>query len=136
MFCKVLTDLAKQTALFIAYEEVDGKENGNGIEQDRGTSSGKVARAYGGRPGEIEGRGVFLGEARERAGLSQKRLAELSGIARNTIMNWEVKGVEHASVGKLSRVARVLGCTIDDLLDDAPAPVAGCGVRKGGWRGR
>lgn len=48
--------------------------------------------------------------------MSQRELAKRSGVHLNTINNWERDGVSGAMVGKLKKVADVLGCTVDDLL--------------------
>ena len=59
----------------------------------------------------------MLKEKRAEAGLSQKRLAKLSGVSFRTIQDWERKGTGRAVVGKLAKVARVLGCKVDDLCE-------------------
>lgn len=55
--------------------------------------------------------------ARKNAGLTQKALSELSGIPKRTIEDWEAQKSE-PSAFKLYRVAKVLNCSMDDLIFD------------------
>ena len=57
-----------------------------------------------------------LAEVRNAKGISQAKLAELSGVPRRTIQDWEAQKFE-PGVYKLYRVAQVLGCTIEDLIN-------------------
>jgi len=57
----------------------------------------------------------MLKEMRRRAGMTQRELAERSGVPRRTIQNWE-NGVAEPPARQLKRVADVLGCKVDDLL--------------------
>lgn len=57
-----------------------------------------------------------LTKIRQKLQYSQKKLAKASGVPYRTLQNWELYGVRHATVGNLEKVAKVLGCTIDDLL--------------------
>lgn len=50
--------------------------------------------------------------------MSQAALARASGVPRRTIQNWEIHGVEHATVGSLLKVCRALGCSMDDLMEE------------------
>ena len=56
-----------------------------------------------------------LKEKRKEAGLSQRELAELSGVPARTIQNWEY-GVAEPLARPLKRVAEALGCKVDDLI--------------------
>lgn len=58
-----------------------------------------------------------IAEARKNAGLTQKALSELSGIPKRTIEDWEAQKSE-PSAFKLYRVAKVLNCSMDDLIFD------------------
>ena len=49
--------------------------------------------------------------------MSQRELAELAGISFRTVQVWESTGTEKAAAGKLAKVAAILGCRVDDLLD-------------------
>lgn len=60
----------------------------------------------------------MLSEIRKEEGLTQRQLAELSGVPRRTIQNWEESGFENAAVKNAVRVARVLGRSIEELLED------------------
>ena len=57
----------------------------------------------------------MLKEKRKEAGLTQKKLAELSGVPIRTIQNWE-DHVSEPLARPLKRVAEVLGCKVDDLI--------------------
>lgn len=58
-----------------------------------------------------------VAEVRQAAGLSQAKLADLSGVPRRTIQDWEAQKFEPGAY-KLYRVAKVLGCNTDDLIID------------------
>lgn len=60
--------------------------------------------------------GTMLSFERKKRGLSQKALAEKSGVPVRTIQNWEDKGVSHATVGNLLKVAEAMGCTLDEIV--------------------
>lgn len=58
----------------------------------------------------------MLSFERKRAGLTQRQLAEKSGVPARTIQYWEDKGVRRATVGNLMKVADALGCTLDEIV--------------------
>lgn len=58
----------------------------------------------------------MLSIERKRSGLTQKGLAELSGVPVRTIQYWEDKGVRRANVGSLMKVADALGCSLDQIV--------------------
>lgn len=58
-----------------------------------------------------------LVRAREERGLGQRELARLAKINRGYVLNMEA-GTANPSLEKLSLLARVLGCTIPELLSD------------------
>lgn len=60
--------------------------------------------------------GTMLSFERKKRGLSQKALADRSGVPVRTIQNWEDKGVSHATVGNLLKVAEAMGCTLDEIV--------------------
>jgi transcriptional regulator with XRE-family HTH domain len=54
---------------------------------------------------------------RVNAGLSQERLANLLKVDRSTVAKWETgKSMPRAEL--LPKIAKILGCTVDDLLND------------------
>ena len=57
-----------------------------------------------------------LRAARAAKGLSQQALAKAAGVHKRNVQEWEKKGIEHAVVENALKVAKALGCTIDDLL--------------------
>ena len=58
----------------------------------------------------------MLSEIRNGAGLTQEELARESGVSLRTIQYLEADGTADAKVRTLARIARALGCTVDDLL--------------------
>lgn len=57
-------------------------------------------------------------EARTEKGLSRRELAELSGLHYNKISDYEngYYKTENITVGNLYRLAKALGCKLDDLI--------------------
>lgn len=56
---------------------------------------------------------------REAAGLSQMALSEIISVPQSTIASWET-GRALPRADKLPLIAKALGCTIDDLLNERP----------------
>ena len=56
-------------------------------------------------------------ELRIGAGLTQEKLADLAGISKRAIEEWEANRKPPTDVYKLHRIAKVLGCTIEDLIN-------------------
>lgn len=56
---------------------------------------------------------------REQAGLSQSQLANASGVNIQMIQKYEmrVRDINKAQAGTLLKLAKTLGCSIEDLLD-------------------
>lgn len=59
--------------------------------------------------------GQRLRDLREAAGLSQAKLAEMTGVTRNAVSQWEA-GETQPSSGRLSRLAKALRVPIDDIM--------------------
>lgn len=61
-----------------------------------------------------------LKRIRESRGLSQSELATLSGVKLRSIQMYEQKGndIDKAQAQTLYKLSRVLGCDIEDLLED------------------
>lgn len=53
---------------------------------------------------------------RERAKFTQKSLAEKLGVGQSTVAMWE-SGVQMPRADKLPELAKILGCSIDDLFE-------------------
>lgn len=53
---------------------------------------------------------------RKAAGLTQQQLADKIRVKRTTLCMWEIRNGPPAKY--LTRIADVLGCTVDDLLRD------------------
>lgn len=53
---------------------------------------------------------------RKKAGLTQKQLAEKLGVTQACIGMWET-GNRKPDIVDLKKLARVLGCTADELLE-------------------
>ncbi len=56
-------------------------------------------------------------EFREKANLSQAEVAEKLGIKQNAVSMWET-GENFPRADKLPELAKIFGCTIDDLFAD------------------
>ncbi len=69
---------------------------------------------------------VRLQAARKRCGLSQKELAERSGVNLRTLQQYEIKSkdINKAAASTLKSLAKVLGCMPDDIME------YGCNVQK------
>lgn len=59
-----------------------------------------------------------LKEARKRAGLTAREVATSIGVSFQNVYNWEA-GSYLPEAAKLKDLARLYGCTVDDLLADA-----------------
>ena len=58
---------------------------------------------------------ILVKEFREKAGLSQNKLAHLSGISQPTL--WSIEnGKTNPKVGTLAALAKTLNCDISDLV--------------------
>ena len=57
---------------------------------------------------------------RENRGISQIELAKLSGVNIRSIQMYEqkVNDIDKAQVGTIYKISRVLGCSIEDLLEN------------------
>lgn len=62
-------------------------------------------------------------ELRRKAGLTQVELADSVGVAQNVVSQWETE-VALPRARQLPELARVLGCSIDDLYT---GDVSACG---------
>ena len=64
---------------------------------------------------------------REKCGLSQRKVADLMDVSQQAVARWE-NGEAKPRADVLPKLARVLGCTIDELFRDpqkeAPGPGA------------
>ena len=60
-----------------------------------------------------------LQKIRIEKGLSQGQLAIKAKVNKRTIEAWEqgVRNINHAQAETLYRIARILGCSIEDLLE-------------------
>ena len=54
-------------------------------------------------------------EAREKAGFTQQDLADELGVSQSTVAMWETQK-SLPRTDKLPALAKILGCTIDELL--------------------
>lgn len=59
-----------------------------------------------------------LKSVRKEKGFSVRELSSKSGVPRRTIENWERLGMGHATIGSAVKVAKALGCTLDDLTKE------------------
>ena len=63
---------------------------------------------------------MTLKNMRNKAGLTQVSLAELTGVSKRTIEHYEsgYRNFDHARLETLCKVAKALNCTVADLLTD------------------
>jgi transcriptional regulator with XRE-family HTH domain len=66
-------------------------------------------------------------EYRLKAGLSQRKLAQLLGRGRNAVSSWE-RGLTLPSVPRLLRMAKILGTLAESLYMDFYSPLSKEGV--------
>lgn len=66
---------------------------------------------------------THLKAIRENRGLSQAELAKLSGVKLRSIQMYEqkVNDIDKAQAGTVYKLSRVLGCTVEDLLETPEA---------------
>lgn len=57
---------------------------------------------------------MTIRELREAKSLSQVELASLMGVDQTAVSQWE-RGITQPRADKLPELARILGCTIDQL---------------------
>ncbi|WP_337799633.1 helix-turn-helix transcriptional regulator [Phascolarctobacterium succinatutens] len=55
-------------------------------------------------------------KAREKVGLTQQELANELGVVQSTVAMWETQN-SLPRADKLPMLAKILGCTIEELLD-------------------
>ncbi len=58
-----------------------------------------------------------LKKLREKTGLTQKDIASALNIDTSTVTKWET-GESRPRAEKLPEIARLLGCSVDDLFND------------------
>lgn len=63
---------------------------------------------------------THLKTIRENRGISQSELAKLSGVKLRSIQMYEqkVNDIDRAQAGTVYKLSRVLGCTVEDLLEN------------------
>lgn len=68
-------------------------------------------------------RETHLKTIRENRGISQAELAKLSGVSLRSIQMYEqkVNHIDKAQAGTVYKLSRVLGCTVEDLLESPEA---------------
>ena len=65
--------------------------------------------------------GDELKRRREAAGLSQRELAERSGVHEISISRWETGAQTRPLLDSVAKLARALACRIEDLASDHQA---------------
>lgn len=60
-----------------------------------------------------------LQEYRLETGMSQSQLAEAAGVSTRTLQDYEQgrKPIEKAAAETVLRIARAIGCTVEELLE-------------------
>ena len=54
---------------------------------------------------------------RKKEGITQNDLASFLGVKPNTVSQWET-GNREPKLGMVPKIAKILGCTVDELLKD------------------
>lgn len=80
-----------------------------------GVYSGRAARGAGLKERRIMTFGEKVRELRTRKGYSQKELAELTGVTRRTVRNWETEGKYPRNQALYAALASALGCSEEYL---------------------
>lgn len=62
--------------------------------------------------------------ARKRAGLLQRQVAEALGVSLGTVAMWDV-GRNHPRANMLPKIAKLYGCTVDELLRESDEACTG-----------
>lgn len=65
--------------------------------------------------------GNRLRDLREKRNITQTQIAEKLGITQGAVSQWEV-GATNPSIGMISKLAEILGCTVDELLGITKTP--------------
>lgn len=59
---------------------------------------------------------IKIKQLREQKGLSQERLARLADVSNNTVINIESGKQKNPTVDTISKIAKALGVSIEELL--------------------
>ena len=89
--------------------------------------SGEILPFPAGRSGEGQGAVPFdraLREGRRRRKISQQELANLLGVTRNTVTNWEA-GKSRPDLEKIPAICEALGIPAGDLFSDRAGKISG-----------
>ncbi len=54
---------------------------------------------------------------RQKLGISQDRLSKMADVTYNTIIKIESGGSQNPTIGTLSKIAKALGVSVDDLIN-------------------
>jgi len=63
--------------------------------------------------------GKRIRDKRESRGLTRSALSDLSGVPESTISKIELGTTRNPTMSTLSKLARALGCRVDDLCTEA-----------------
>ena len=61
--------------------------------------------------------GQFIAQKRKACGFTQRQLADILNISDKTVSKWE-RGMSKPRIEKLPAIAKLYGCTVEDLLKD------------------
>ena len=73
----------------------------------------------------IEGNITPIDKRLVQMGMTRVTLARLSGVPLRTLENWSKRTIKSPNVYQFYRVAKVLGCTVEDLLEPELIEAAG-----------
>ena len=91
------------------------------------TNNGEVLPFPAGRSGKEQGAAPFdkaLREWRRRRKISQQELADLLGVTRNTVINWEA-GKSSPDLEKIPAICEALGIPAGDLFSGRAGKISG-----------
>ena len=55
---------------------------------------------------------------RSSIGMKQQELADLTGLSIKTIQSWEIRGMNEAKAIRVVKVAKILKCQVEDLMEE------------------
>ena len=68
--------------------------------------------------GRKRGSGMPVKDRRARLAMTQEQLAIVAGVSRRTVQYMEARGVGGSPARNVAKVARCLGCTVEDLIGE------------------
>ncbi len=86
---------------------------------------------FAGQAVDLSNLGTVIHERREALGLTQSRLAQLSGLWRQTLVGLEAGALSDQGFNRVAQVLAVLGLDLDPPSQAARDGSGACGWRRG-----